>query len=283
MDDVFRHCQRLVREADKDRFLTALFAPAARRNALFALYAFNVEVTRVRERAHEPLPGEIRLQWWSEVLAGEREGEAVANPVASALLQTVSECGLSAPMLAELVIAHQFDLYDQPMADVAALEDYAAKTSAVLMAQAVQILRPGSGAEPAIAPLVRGAGIAYALTGVMRALALHASRRQLYLPLDLLKHWGVDPESLFRLRATPALGAALSDLRGVARNHLATARRLVDDIPVEIGPAILPAALVEPELRHLQRAPDPFRVPPLPRWRRQWTLWRAARGNRVRL
>ncbi|MEX2008823.1 MAG: squalene/phytoene synthase family protein, partial [Dongiaceae bacterium] len=30
-----------VRRGDRDRFLTALFAPADRREALFALYAFN--------------------------------------------------------------------------------------------------------------------------------------------------------------------------------------------------------------------------------------------------
>ena len=65
-----------MREADRDRYLASLFAPAGPRDALFALYAFNVEIARVRELAREPMPGEIRLQWWREVLAGERESEA---------------------------------------------------------------------------------------------------------------------------------------------------------------------------------------------------------------
>ena len=43
-------------------------------------------MTRVREAAREPLPGEIRLQWWTDVLSGERREEASANPVAAALL-----------------------------------------------------------------------------------------------------------------------------------------------------------------------------------------------------
>ncbi len=81
----FEHCAALVREADRDRYLATLFAPAAQRNALFALYAFNVEITRVRDLAREPMPGEIRLQWWREALTGEREGEAAAHPVAAAL------------------------------------------------------------------------------------------------------------------------------------------------------------------------------------------------------
>ena len=56
------HCAQLVREADKDRFLASLFAPADRRGDLFALYAFNIEIGRVRALAREPLPGEMRLQ-----------------------------------------------------------------------------------------------------------------------------------------------------------------------------------------------------------------------------
>ncbi len=74
MQDAFAYCAELVRDADRDRFLAALFAPAEQRDALFALYAFNVEVGRVREAAREPLPGEIRLQWWRDVSAASGPG-----------------------------------------------------------------------------------------------------------------------------------------------------------------------------------------------------------------
>ena len=90
MQDAFAHCSELVRSADRDRFLAALFAPVQHRDALLALYAFNIEVARVREVAREALPGEIRLQWWREVLSGERGEEASANPVAAALLRRQS-------------------------------------------------------------------------------------------------------------------------------------------------------------------------------------------------
>src|SRR6476661_6084406 len=58
----------LVRHHDRDRFQTVLFAPAARREALFALYAFNYEIARVRESVTEPMLGQIRLQWWREAV-----------------------------------------------------------------------------------------------------------------------------------------------------------------------------------------------------------------------
>ena len=90
--DDFDYCETLVREADKDRFVATLFAPAPRRRALHALYAFNVELARVRELAREAMPGEIRLQWWRDILGGARTGEA--GPVASALTATVIRYGL---------------------------------------------------------------------------------------------------------------------------------------------------------------------------------------------
>ncbi len=63
---------------DRDRFQTALFAPARHREALFALYAFNYEIARVRETITEPMLGQIRLQWWREVIAAAFAGEMPA-------------------------------------------------------------------------------------------------------------------------------------------------------------------------------------------------------------
>src|SRR5262249_53974925 len=69
----------LVRRHDRDRFQTALFAPAAPREALFALYAFNHEIARVRERVSEPTLGRIRLEWWREIIAAAYEDGPVRH------------------------------------------------------------------------------------------------------------------------------------------------------------------------------------------------------------
>jgi phytoene synthase len=54
-----------------------------------ALYGFNAEISRIREIVSEPLPGEVRLQWWRDFLEGTSHGAVGANPVASALAQTI--------------------------------------------------------------------------------------------------------------------------------------------------------------------------------------------------
>jgi 15-cis-phytoene synthase len=275
MQDAFGHCAELVRAADHDRFLSSLFAPAEHRGALQALYAFNVEVARVREAAREPLPGEIRLQWWSEVIDGERAEEANANPVAAALLATIGRYRLPAIKLKALIDARHFDLYDDPMARLADLEVYARQTSSVLLAIAAQILAgaEGEGIEAAADP----AGIAYAFAGLIRAFPLHAARFQLYVPLDVIERHGVERQDIFAGRSSKNLRAAFTELQEIARSHLLAAHRNVASLPATALPAFLPIALVRPSLDRLARC-DPFTPAELSPWRRQWLIWRAARN-----
>ena len=276
MPDAFEHCEQLVREGDKDRFLATLFAPQKYRRALYALYAFNLEVARVREVAREPMPGELRLQWWREAIAGAGERESAGHPVAAALRDAVVRYRLPPQILVELIDARAFDLYDDPMASLADLEDYAVHTSSSLIGLAARILCDGR--DPGADALARHAGIAYALAGLLRALPIHAARRQLYVPGDLMQRYGASAEDVFAGKATAELRAALAELRLRARQHLAGARKLVADAPAAALPALLPAALVRPALDRMERRRyRPFRPAEIPQWRRQWRLWRAAR------
>src|SRR5262245_26696520 len=177
MQDAFAHCEALVRAGDRDRFIASLFAPAEHRSGLHALYAFNLEIARVREVVREPLAGEIRLQWWSDLLAGAARGEAQSNPVAAALTETIARYRLPVEPLAALVDAHRFDLYDEPMATLAELEAYAAASN--LIAPAAQVLNAGR--DPDIGGLARHAGLAYAIAGLLKAFAVHAARGQLFV------------------------------------------------------------------------------------------------------
>jgi len=274
MQDAFAYCAELVRTADRDRFLSSLFAPAEYRTALHALYAFNVEVTRVREVAREPLPGEIRLQWWSEVVNGGRAEEAAANQVASALLTVIERHRLAAPALTALLDARRFDLYDDPMARLADLETYARKTSSALLALAAQIL---GGEGEVTEPVANPAGIAHAIAGLLRAFPLHAARRQLYVPLELLDRHGVEPQDIFAGKSSENLRGALAELQAVARRHLLAAHQQIATLPDAAMSAFLSVALVRPALDRLARC-DPFAPAELSPWRRQWLIWRAARN-----
>jgi phytoene synthase len=272
MQDAFAHCADVVRQADRDRYLAALFAPADRRGALHALHAFNVEITRVREVAHEPLPGEIRLQWWTDVLKGARREEASANPIAAALLATIEAYRLPTAILGGLIEAHRFDLYDEPMGDLATLKAYAKATASALFAMGVQILT-GAGVEEASGP----AGISFTIAQLLYALPRHRARHQLYVPLDVLDRYGIAAQDVFAGQRASRLRPAMAELREIARGHLATAAARIAVLPHAALPAFLPLATVRPRLDRLERT-EVFAPSDLSAWRRQWLIWRAARN-----
>lgn len=277
LDTNFEVCEDLVRRGDKDRYLTTLFAPADRRPALQALYAFNIEVARVRDLVSDPLPGEMRLQWWRDALAGCGHGEIGRHPVAAAVIETIDRFDLPLDPFLELVEARTFDLYDDPMPSLADLETYCRATASVLMRLGVRVL--GAGDCLPAASMAQQGGVAYALTGLMRALPFHASRGQVFLPQDVLARHGADAGAVLGGRATPELLAALAELRTVAWSHLCDAGGCIPDIRKDAMAALLPISLVKPYLERMDR-PDyhPFAAQcVVPQWRRQLVLWRAAR------
>jgi phytoene synthase len=276
MADHFAYCENLLRAGDKDRWLASLFAPAERRPHLHALYAFNLEIARVRELAREPMAGEIRLQWWREALAGEWPGEAAAHPVAAALLETVARHGLAAEPLSDLIEARAFDLYADPMPSLDAFAAYGRRTASGLIELAARVLDPD---RADVGELAAPAGIGYATAGLLRAFALHASRGQLYVPADLLDRHQALASDIFAGRTTDALRAALAELRAVARANLDAFAAKRAALPRAMVPAFLLVALVPAYLDRMEaRDYDPFATPvEVPQWRRQWLLWRAAR------
>jgi len=276
MQDAFAHCESLVRAADKDRFLATLFAPAEHRGALHALYAFNVEVARVREVAREPLAGEIRLQWWRDALDGAGQGDVESNPVAAALLATIARYRLPRESLQALLDARRFDLYDQPMATLAELESYAMGASGGLIALAAHIL--GDRRSQGIALLAYHAGLAQAIAGLLKAFPAHAARGQLYLPLEVLERHRASEQDIGHGRATSELRAALADMRAEARRHLVDAKPLLAAAGSQVMPALLPLAVVAPTLARMERSDyDPFAPVELAPWRHPWLIWRASR------
>jgi 15-cis-phytoene synthase len=271
------YCQTLIRDVDKDRYLATLFAPADKRPHLFALHAFSFEVSRVREVVSDPLPGEVRLQWWRDVLVGAGRGETRANPVAHAVLSAIGRYSLPIEPFLALIDARVFDLYDDPMPTVTDLEGYCGETSSALIRLASLILADGE--EPGSAEAAGHAGVAYAVTGLLRAFPWHAMRGQVYVPTDMLAAHGATRDDIASGRGGPGVMAALSDMRRLARHHLAQTRALSAGIAPLISPAFLHVAVCEGYLNRMERRDyDPFTtVVQEPQWRRHWTIWRQAR------
>lgn len=267
-------CADLVRSHDFDRYASTLFVPANKRRPLLALYAFNSEVSRVRDQVRQALPGEIRLQWWTDALAGAGHGDVEQNPVAAELLLAVRSFDLPVDRLSKLVDAHVFDLYNDPMPDLAVLESHFRDTSGTLFACAARIL--GDSSE-AVDLLAEHAGLAQGVTRITASLPYDAARSQLYLPLDMLQQNGSSEHEFFAGKSTPAIRATLDQLIKGAQEQLVVADGMLADVAEPARAAFLPMALVRYDLAQMSDTSfDPFELYLRARLRTLWTLWRAS-------
>lgn len=159
--DAFEHCRDLVAQHNKERHWANLYAPADNRDALYALYAFDHSIVHIAKVVKEPMAGEIRLQWWRDVLDGLRREDAASHPVAAALMQTTANYQLPIARLTTLLDAHSADLYD----DAFDPERYGVETWGAIYALAAKIL--GREGEP-VEYISRHAGAAEAWTLAQR-------------------------------------------------------------------------------------------------------------------
>jgi 15-cis-phytoene synthase len=274
----FRYCGEQVAVFDPDRHIASLFAPADRRPHLAALHAFALEIGKVRASVSEAMPGEIRLQWWREVLEGERRGEAEANPVSAALLLTIEETSLPVKPLLDLIDARVFDLYDDLLPDWTTLEGYLGETQSSLIQLASMVLLRGP--DPGTAVAAGHAGVAIGLTGLLRAFPWHARRGQVFLPVSVMSAVGLTRDGIVAGKDTEPLRAALGEMRTRARDHAGKARLALADINPDARPAFLPLVLVESYLSAMERGNyNPFiDIIEVPHWKRIWRIWRASRS-----
>ena len=267
-----------LRDNDRDRYLATLVLPAGARGHVQALLAFNADVATIRDRVREPAPGEIRLQWWADMLAGSGHGDVRRNPLADALQAAIDRYRLPTLALERLLGARRFDLYDDPMPDLATFEGYAGETAATLYQLAAMMLNDGS--ELPSGDAAGHLGVAHALIGHLRAFGFNASRGRLFLPLDVLERNGVTEAEIFSGTVSEGLLAAHQEFTGLAGDHLARASAAIGELPSALRPAFAMISLLSSQLAMLERqAEEPF-APPYDSadWRKiarlVWWSWR---------
>jgi 15-cis-phytoene synthase len=277
-----RHAAQFLRENDPDRYFASLLLPHGASEAVQALYAFNADVASVRDRAREPAPGEIRLQWWVDALTGEGHGAVRQNPLADALLDAIAAYRLPSGPLQRLIAARRFDLYDDAMPDLPSFEGYAGETASVLYQLAAMILNRGVEVETGDA--AGHLGVAHALIGHLRAFGFNAAQGRLFLPWSIFAANGVNEGEIFSGTASEGLLAAYAQLIDVAADHLAKAESAIAAQPAHLRPAFAPFALLRMYLKLVQtQSETPFAAPrEIAAWRKiamlAWWSWRRARG-----
>ena len=222
-------CAQSVQAADQGRFAAATCAPLEGRAKLFALYAFNIEVSRAPWASAEPMMGQMRLQWWADSLKQIK----VAGPhhILSPLSDWVGpwEIGL----MLEMIEARRLDVLRAPFERNADLWDYLARTSGHLMRLSASALGDQDG---------RAAGLfgqACGLAAYLRALP--------------------ELEARGRLPLADGRPEALADLAREGLAVLASARALRKGLMPSALPAFYVAPGIGTVLRRALRDPASIR------------------------
>lgn len=273
-----RYCQELIKQVDHDRYLTVLYARAARRPALFALYGFNYEISRIRQTVSEPMVGEIRLQWWREAIDDIYQDIIGPHDILPALAAAIGEYDIGRASLMGLIDGRVPDLYDEPLKNIAGLEEYLGQTAGNLSCLAVYIL-----GQRDIDDLAQRLGMAWGYVGIIRSLAYHSSLKKSYIPLDLKKKYDL-PEEVFLIPDQAArIKAPLQELCQQALHHLAYVTAGKARINRDSRSVFLLAALTRSYLKTIKKADyNPFmlaeKADALPR---HWHLLTSALFNRI--
>jgi presqualene diphosphate synthase len=259
-----------VRAAGTSFYWAMRILPAARRDAMFAIYAFCREVDDIADSAAPAADKRRDLTWWREeidaIFAGRPRhliGQALVAPVADYRLRRNDFLAVIDGMEMDAVA-------DIRAPSLAELDLYCARVASAVGHLSVRAFGDDS---PAADRVAASLGRALQLTNILRDLAEDAARGRLYLPRELLTASGIvetEPAAVLR---HPSLHSVCRALAHIAEGHyeaadaalVACARQAMR--PAAIMKAIYRATfdrLVEADWQDLHR---PVRTPtPVKLW-----------------
>ncbi len=269
-DEELNYCRNIVQSQDPDRYVLALLAPDGLRPALLSIYAFNAEISKIRESVSEPMLGQMRLQWWRDTIDALYAGQSRAHPLGAPLAAAIMRHGLSQAHFMRLIDAREADLDPAPPAAMADLIDYAGETAAPLIWLSLEICGvSGRAAHDAGWNL----GVAWALSGLIRAMPFHLRRGWCCLPGDLLAKYQLDRHKLLREGGSDNVRKIIKKIADIIDNKIKVSRECRRDIDRAAIPALRIAGFVQAYQRRLARFDyDPFdprmsAQPPFIAWR----------------
>ncbi|MDJ0615052.1 MAG: phytoene/squalene synthase family protein [Rhizobiaceae bacterium] len=259
-----------LKELDPDRYLACLYLPSGVREHIASLWAFDAEVSRIPGLVSEPMPGEIRIQWWRDLIkSGNNVG---SGPLAEKLMETIDAYDLPRETFDNYLQARIFDLYQDPMPDTGSFEGYLGETISILFQHAGTILCEKK--RSLLADASGHAGMAIGIARLLAGTARSRAKGQIFLPQDILEKHSLNRETWLADEIFEEHLAALEEMIRIARYHLTFARSVLGQLPRPTRSAFLQLAFVEPVLKEignhrLRTFSQPVTLPPL---KRNWHL-----------
>jgi len=212
-----RDMARRVRRA-KTSFASGMrVLPKARREAMYALYAFCREVDDIADDSPTAQAREEGLALWRGRIARLFQNSKAEESITTALLPAIKAYGLVEADFQAVIDGMAMDAREAIVApSLSALDAYCDHVASAVGRASVRIFGDASVSAMHVAYHL---GRALQLTNILRDLAEDAARGRLYLPDEALKDAGITMREPMAVIADPRLPAACRFLAARARNH----------------------------------------------------------------
>ena len=182
-----QYCQEKCAASGSSFYYSFLFLPAARRQAIMALYAFCREVDDIVDECNDIALASTKLAWWRQ------EVERIANrqaqhPVGLALQQVDPSINLPKEQLLEIIDGMAMDLQQSRYLDFKGLSLYCYRVASVVGLLAAEIF---GYQDRQTQKYAHDLGMAFQLTNIIRDIGEDARRGRIYIPMDELKQFNV--------------------------------------------------------------------------------------------
>ncbi len=225
--DAQAYCTTLTKKSWSNFYYSFLFLPKARRDAMYAVYAFCKEVDNAVD---EPPPGshpQEELARWRRELAAVYEGTPTL-PVTIGLSRHVRALSIPQGYFEELIKGVEMDLTMTRYATFEQLSLYCYRVASVVGLICLHVFGTTS---PRAQDYAVNLGMAFQLTNILRDLGNDAECGRVYLPQEDLARFKYQEDDLMRRRYTPEFTELMRFEVGRAKEFYAKAARALESLP----------------------------------------------------
>ena len=186
-----------VKTYDRDRYIAAMFSTLKDRQSILALYAFNIDISRIWETVEEVQIRHIRLQWWYDTLLELEKGKNTApgHPIVNSLEEILKIKRFSFSHFFKLLDTKRYDLDHNSFDTTERLIDYSINSSLPLSLLLLEVFNIDTEEET---ELVKNLSISWALTGIIRSIIKSSSVGRVLIPQELLEKYNMSSKDILK-------------------------------------------------------------------------------------
>lgn len=193
LEEDYARCASITRRSSSNFYYAFMLLPAARRQALYSVYAFCRFVDDIADDQSVGNPAGLLARWREEL---ERVFNGTpAHPISRALAHNVRRFAIPRRYFEEIIDGVEMDLGRTRYASFEQLRLYCYRVASAVGLVCIEIF---GYRNPRTRVYAEHLGIAFQLTNIIRDVSEDAARGRIYLPLEDLARFAVSEDEILR-------------------------------------------------------------------------------------